>query len=456
LDRLEQEFAAFGANPDAQFAVMLLDIDRFKLINDSLGHSAGDQLLVAMAGRLVQGLRTGDSNAGSTCRDLAARFSGDGFAVLLCDLSDPAEAVQVAQRILAELRESFGLSEREIFCTVSIGIAPCASAYRSAADMVRDADTAMNTAKSKGRSRCGIFDDTMRTRVMERLQLENDLRHAVQNHELSLNYQPKVRLADRRICGFEALARWRHPQRGWIPPTEFIPAAEETGLIHELDMWVLLQACSQMKRWHTAYPCDPPLAISVNLSPSQFAQPDLVEQIAAVLKETGLEPPSLQLEITEGVLKDDHEFARDILERLKLLGVGLKIDDFGTGYSSLACLAQLPFDTLKIDRSFTLQLEGGDCNAKIVRSILDMAHTLGMEVVAEGVEDNQQIARLISMGCEFGQGFFFSKPVSAEDADLLVAAMMETPVAAHPLLLATVLPAQTQDPVDRPQDFGCK
>ncbi|MGA2737790.1 MAG: EAL domain-containing protein [Bryobacteraceae bacterium] len=445
MDRLEQEFAAYGANPEAQFAVMLLDIDRFKLINDSLGHSAGDELLVAMAGRLVRGVRAGDSNAGSTCRDLAARFSGDGFAVLLCDLSGPAAAVQVAQRILAELRESFGLSDREIFCTVSIGIAPCASAYPCTADMVRDADTAMNTAKSKGRSRCEVFNQTMRAHVVERLQLENDLRRAVENHELSLSYQAKVRLTDRRICGFEALARWRHPQRGWIPPTEFIPVAEETGLIHELDMWILRQACAQMKHWHATYPCEPPLAISVNLSPRQFAQPRLIEQIADVLRETGLEPSALRLEITEGVLLDDHEAARDILSRLKLLGVGLKIDDFGTGYSSLAYLARLPFDTLKIDRSFTVQLQGGDCNSEIVKSILDMAHTLGMEVVAEGVEDNDQIARLISMGCEFGQGFFFSRPVSADDADVLLAAMMDTPEAAHPLLLATLPPAQTQD-----------
>jgi len=427
MERLEQEFASYRANPAAQFAVMFLDIDRFKLINNSLGHVAGDQLLVAMAGRLVRGVRTGDSRAQPASRDLPARLGGDEFAVLLCDLPDPAEALRVAQRILMELREPFGLGDRGIFCTVSLGIAPCGEAYQSAEEMVRDADTAMYTAKSKGRSRCEVFDETMRTRVVERLQMENDLRRAVENRELSVNYQPKVRLADRRICGFEALARWRHPQRGWIPPTEFIPVAEETGLIHDLDMWILRESCSQMKRWHTQYPCDPPLAISVNLSPSQFAQPHLVEQIADVLQETGIEPSSLRLEITETVLMDDHEIARDVLTQLKRLGVGLKIDDFGTGYSSLAYLAQLPFDTMKIDRSFTLQLQGGDCNAEIVRSILDMAHSLGMQVVAEGVEQNDQITRLISMGCEFGQGFFFSKPVSAQDAERLLAAPMEPP-----------------------------
>jgi diguanylate cyclase (GGDEF)-like protein/PAS domain S-box-containing protein len=435
MDRLEQEFTTYRANPAAQFAVMFLDIDRFKLINDSLGHLAGDQLLIAMAERMVRGVRTGNSRARPASRDLPARLGGDEFAVLLCDLADPAEALHVAQRILMELREPFGLGDRGIFCTVSIGIAPCGPAYGSAADMVRDADTAMYTAKSKGRSRCEVFDESMRARVVERLQIENDLRHAVENQELSVHYQPKVRLADRRICGFEALARWRHPERGWIPPLEFIPVAEETGLIHDLDMWILRQACTQMQAWHATYPSDPLLAISVNLSPCQFTQPQLVEQIADVLRETGLEPSSLRLEITESVLMDDHEIAHDVLTRLKLLGVGLKIDDFGTGYSSLAYLAQLPFDTLKIDRSFTVQLEGGDCNSEIVKSILDMAHTLGMQVVAEGVEENEQITHLISMGCEFGQGFFFSRPVPPEDAERMVAELthLVVPVPTFPV-----------------------
>jgi diguanylate cyclase (GGDEF)-like protein/PAS domain S-box-containing protein len=445
VDRLEQEFDRYRADPGAQFAVMFLDIDRFKLINDSLGHLAGDQLLAAMAKRLVRGVRMGDPEARSASRDLPARLGGDEFAVLLCDLSGPAEALQVAQRILTELREPFALGERGIFCTVSIGIAPCGPAYQCAADMVRDADTAMYTAKGKGRSRCEVFDETMRTRVVERLRLENDLRSAIGNHELCVHYQPKVRLADRRICGFEALARWRHPQRGWIQPTEFIPVAEETGLIHELDMWILREACTQMRQWHKQFVCDPPLAVSVNLSPSQFAQPNLVEQIADVLKETGIEPSSLRLEITESVLMDDHEIARDVLARLKLLGVGLKIDDFGTGYSSLAYLAQLPFDTMKIDRSFTMQLQGGDCNSTIVHTILDMAHTLGMQVVAEGVEQNEQITHLISMGCEFGQGFFFSKAVPWQDAERLLAAMMAPPDVAHALVCPASLLAQTQD-----------
>lgn len=436
MDRLEEELTRYRANPSLHFAVMFLDIDRFKLINDSLGHLAGDQLLVAMAERLIRGIRSGASLLRPTSRDLPTRLGGDEFAVLLCDLCDPAEALRVAERILAELTAPFGLAGRGIFCTVSIGIAPCGPAYQSASEMVRDADTAIYTAKSKGRSRCEVFDQTMRVRVLERLQMENDLRAAIENQELTVHFQSKVRLADRRICGFEALARWRHPQRGWIPPCDFIPVAEEIGLIHALDMWILRQACLQMKRWHAAYPCDPPLAISVNLSSSQFAEPLLVEQIAGVLQETGLEPASLRLEITESVLMDDKKIACDMLHRLKLLGVGLKIDDFGTGYSNLSYLAQLPFDTLKIDRSFTLQLWGGDCNSEIVQSIMDMAHTLGMQVIAEGVEQKEQITRLLSMGCEFGQGFYFSKPLAAPDAERLLDAMMASDKA-HVLPLAS-------------------
>lgn len=433
MDRLEQEFAAYRANPAAQLAVIFLDIDRFELINDSLGHLAGDQLLVAMSERLVRGVRWGSSPSRQSSRDLVARLGGDEFAVLLCGLTDPAEALHVAQRILMELREPFGLGDRGIFCTVSIGIAPCAPAYQAAAEIVRDADTAMYTAKNKGRSRCEVFDPAMHARAVERLQLENDLRRAVSNHEIFVHYQPKVRLTDRRICGFEALARWNHPQRGPIPPAEFIPVAEETGLIHDLDMWVLRQACSQMKKWHTEFPCDPPLAVSANLSPRQFSQPDLVGQIAAVLRETGLEPSCLRLEVTEGAVLEDTPAALDILTRLKLLGVGLKIDDFGTGYSSLAYLAQLPFDTLKIDRSFILQLGGGDANSDIVKAVLQMAHTLGMEVVAEGVERSDQITRLLSMGCEFGQGFFFSQPVGERAAGQLVAATAERDAMRPPL-----------------------
>ncbi len=446
MDRLEEEFVHFRGEPAAQFAVMFLDIDRFKLINDSLGHAAGDQLLVAMSERLIRGVRSGDPLKSRTSRDLAARLGGDEFAVLLCDLSDPTDAVQAAQRILMELREPFGVGDHGIFCSVSIGIAPCNAAYQAVGDMVRDADTAMYTAKGKGRSRCEVFDETMRARVVERLQMENDLRRAIENHEFSVNYQPKVRLTDRRVCGFEALARWRHPVRGWIPPIEFIPVAEESGLIHELDMLILREACTQMARWQVEYPCDPPLAISVNLSPRQFVQKDLVEQVAGVLKETSLHPSSLRLEVTEGVLLDDRELASNVLARLKTLGIGLKIDDFGTGYSSLAYLTQLPFDTLKIDRSFTVQLTGGDCNAEIVKSILDMAHTLGMEVIAEGVEQSDQIDSLMSMGCEYGQGFYFSRPVPAVDAARLLSDMsspsgVAPPPLPPPLRERGVLPA---------------
>ncbi|HUO28954.1 MAG TPA: EAL domain-containing protein [Bryobacteraceae bacterium] len=425
-ERLEEEFGAFRADPASKFGVLFLDIDRFKLINDSLGRLAGDQLLLAMAERLLRSVR-GSASSRSSSRDLTARIGGDEFAAILCGLTDQAQALQVAQRILEGLREPFGLNDCGVFCTVSIGIAPCGPQYHTAAEIVRDAEAAMYAAKNKGRSRCELFDKGMRTRLTERTRLEHDLRAAIHDEQLAVHYQPKVRLRDGRICGFEALARWNHPLLGPIPPTEFIPLAEEIDVIHPLDMWVLRQACAQMQQWHAAFPSDPPLAISVNLSPRQFAQRGLVEQIAGVLRETGLEPPSLHLEITEGVLMDDQPLALDILTRLKALGVRLKIDDFGTGYSSLAYLAQLPFDTLKIDRSFTEQLFGGDCNSQIVKALLDMAHSLGMDVIAEGVEQSEQITHLISLGCEFGQGFFFSKAVGAQEAERLLAANLGAP-----------------------------
>ena len=423
MDRLEQETAGYQARAGAPFAVLLLDADRFKLVNDSLGYRAGDQLLVALAERLHRGVRSIESPVRPAPRDLVARLGGDEFAVLLSDLHDPAEAARVAQRILLELRQPFSLAERSVTCTVSIGIAASGLRQQPAADLVRDAETAMYTAKNNGRCRAEVFNPAMRARVVARMEIESDLRHALENRELSVYYQPKVRLADRRICGFEALARWRHPVRGFIPPVEFIPVAEETGMIHGLDMWVLGMACRQMKQWHTQYPCDPPLAISVNLSPRQFGQPDLAAQIGAVLAETGLEPSSLRLEITEGVLMGDPKEAIEIVTRLKRLGIGLKIDDFGTGYSSLSYLAQFPFDTLKIDRSFTMQLTAADPCAEIVRSILEMAHALGMQVIAEGVEQGEQATRLLSLGCEFGQGFYFSKPVPADDAGRMIATM---------------------------------
>ena len=301
--------------------------------------------------------------------------------------------------------------------------------------MIRDADTAMYSAKALGPSHTEFFNDDMRARVLQRMEIESDLRHAVQKGEISVYYQAKVRLIDDRICGFEALARWNHPKQGLIPPAEFIPIAEDMGVIHELGMSVLRQACEQMRRWQLAYPTVPLMEVSVNLSPLQFQQPDLVEQITHVINESGIAPSTLQLEITESVLMDDRLGAIDMLTRLKEAGIGLKIDDFGTGYSSLSRLTNLPFDCLKIDRSFVVQLSGRESNLEFVGSILSMARALGLDVVAEGVEEDAQVSALKALGCGYAQGYFFGRPVASPEAETLIAHQVaaENPVAPAPL-----------------------
>jgi predicted signal transduction protein with EAL and GGDEF domain len=351
---------------------------------------------------------------------LVARLSGDEFAIVLTGLVNAAEARTVAGRITKQFEDPFEMTGRTTSCTVSIGIAVCNASYRTIAEIIRDADTAMYSAKALGRSRCEFFNDGMRARVLERMALETDLRRALEQGEVQAYYQAKVRLSDEKICGFEALARWKHPIHGLVPPAKFIPIAEDMGLIHRLGMSILRQACSQIRRWQIEYPSIPLLAISVNLSPLQFREEDLVEQIEQVVRETGIPPSTLQLEVTESVLMDDDARALKVLKRLKDGGFGLKIDDFGTGYSSLSRLTNLPFDTLKIDRSFVLQLSGGEVNLEFVESILAMARALGMDVVAEGVEESAQADALKKLGCEFAQGYFYGKPVTSEDAQRLI------------------------------------
>jgi diguanylate cyclase (GGDEF)-like protein/PAS domain S-box-containing protein len=421
-DSLEQVFGRYKQDPTALFAALFLDLDRFQLINDSMGHGAGDDLLRAVAERLSRSVRSDSTSVRPVPRDLVARLGGDEFAVLLTGISGEEEAVGIARRVIEAFSEPFRIGDKVAYCTVSIGIAPCAPRYREISEVLRDADTAMYSAKSGGRSRCEVFDEAMRQRVLHRVEMENELRQAIKEGNISVFYQAKVRLSDETVGGFEALARWNHPVHGFIPPSEFIPVAEETGLIHELGMLVLREACRQMKKWQMEYPCTPPLEVSVNLSPLQFRQPDLVEEVAAVLKETGLDPACLQLEVTESLVVDNRATTTSALHQLKELKVGLKIDDFGTGYSSLSRLSQLPFDSLKIDRSFTVQLGGPQCNVEIVSTILTMARSLGMDVVAEGVEQREQANMLKSMGCEFAQGYYFARPVSSQDAEQMVAA----------------------------------
>jgi diguanylate cyclase (GGDEF)-like protein len=413
LDRLEDtiQHAIHNGSHD-QFAVLFLDLDRFKLINDSLGHAAGDELLLAIARRLKVSVR-GSESAERIGHAITARLGGDEFAVLLTGLDDMSEVRHVADRILASLSSPFQIGGRQIFATVSIGIAPGSSA-NSPEDLLRNADTAMYHAKAKGKARAELFDEGMRDRAKARLEVETDLRKAIPDGQLRVFYQPQVSLFDGRVTGYEALVRWQHPERGLLAPSEFLPVAEETDLIAPLGQFVLREACRQMAHWHTTYTVDPSLSISVNVSFRQLSDGDFVEEVATVLRETGLRPGSLKLELTESCIMSNTDSAIDILRRLKAMGIGLEIDDFGTGYSSLSYLSRLPFDTVKIDRSFVKELQSSEESTEIVKTILDLARSLHMTVVAEGVETPGQVEALATLGCDYGQGYFFSPPASSD------------------------------------------
>jgi len=407
VDRLKQALARTRRLGPHQFAVLFLDLDRFKVINDSLGHIVGDQLLVGIARRLEACLRPGDT---------VARLGGDEFTILLEDVTDIGEAIRVAERVEKEISSPFNLRGHEVFTTVSVGIAPSSIGYESPDEILRDADTAMYRAKSLGKARHEVFDKTMHARAVSLLQLENDLRRAVERQEFTLFYQPIVSLETGAVCGVEALIRWQHPEHGMIMPSAFIPVAEETGLIVQMGQWGLREACRQMREWHVAFPSEPAFQVSVNLSSKQFSQPDLIDQITRALGDTGLDPSGLRLEITESVVMENLESATEMLKQLRDLGVEASIDDFGTGYSSLSYLHRFPISTLKIDRSFVSGMSNQSENVEIIRSIIMLARNLGMTVVAEGVETEEQLAQLRELGCKHAQGFFFARPVRAEAA----------------------------------------
>ena len=428
LDRLQRAITQARRHSDFRFAVLFIDIDEFKVFNDSLGHVAGDALLIQIAQRLTVCLRGADTvsrpRLGDTPEILSgestlARPGGDEFTVLIEELHDPSDTIRVAERIQQRLAVPFDLNGQEIVLTVSIGIAFSSSAGAEAQDVLGDAEIAMYRAKSTGKGRCEVFDHAMHAGAIKRLQLETELRKAIELNQLRVYYQPIVSLHNGQIVGFEALSRWQRPER-LVMPGEFIEVADETGLILPINRQLLYDACRQLRAWQALFPSDPPLTLNVNITPKQFAQPELASQIGKTLRETGLDPRCLNLEITETIAMADAKRSAVVLSELKALGVSLDIDDFGTGYSSLSRLQGFPVDTLKIDRAFISRIDTDLATLEIVRVIVMLAHGLRLKVVAEGVETQVQLDLLKDIGCELAQGYFYSKPVAPETIEQLL------------------------------------
>ena len=409
-DRLEQALARADRQLQS-LAILVLDLDNFKLVNDSLGHEQGDALLLSVAERLRTCLRGGDT---------AARLGGDEFTLLLEEVAGLDGAIHVAERLAEVLRAPLVLGGHDIVPTVSIGIALSAPRHSRPESLLRDAELAMYRAKADGKDRFAVFDRAMHAHAAERLSIEGDLRRALDRGELRVQYQPIVALPDGEIVEFEALVRWHHPERGSVAPAEFIPVAEETGLIVPIGQLVLEQACRQAKDWHQRWPMEPPLVMSVNLSARQFQHPGLVDDIRDALEAAGLDAAYLKLELTESMVMQDVQAATQTLRRLKALGIQLAIDDFGTGYSSLGYLKRFPIDTLKVDRSFVDGLEQDPRNRAIVRSVLALARNLGLTVTAEGVETVAQLRILEKLQCDRGQGYLFARPQTAAEVDELL------------------------------------
>jgi diguanylate cyclase (GGDEF)-like protein/PAS domain S-box-containing protein len=396
---------------DYNYAVLFLDLDTFKDVNDSLGHMFGDELLVNVGRMLQNRMRATDT---------VARFGGDEFVILLDDIREKDNVTQISDWILATLSQPFTLSDHQVYISASIGIVMGEQGYQRPEEVLRDADIAMYHAKSNGKARYEMFEPSMRTRVLDRLELANDLRHAVENEELRLHYQVIFSLITGKVTSVEALVRWQHPERGLLYPGDFIPLAEETGLIIPIDRWVLREACQQLCEWQQETPSFSTLTVSVNLSGRDLSQPDLSEYVESTLKETGLDPRNLSLEITETFIVENKDITINVCNKLRELGIHIQIDDFGSGYSSLSYLSQFPINALKIDQSFIRNMGNGTNDTTIVQAIVMLSRRMGVNVIAEGVETVKQFNTLKELGCEYGQGYFVSRPLISEETKALM------------------------------------
>ena len=420
VDLLDRAIKRSQRRQDCTFALLILGLDRFKAVNHSLGPVTADRLLVAIARRLQSSLRATDAVTHQPACTLA-RLGGDEFTVLLEDITDASDAMRVAERLQSALRLAFDVEGHQVFMSAAVGITVSTTGYARTEDVLQDAAIALHRAKADGDALCELFDPALRERAVARLTLETDLRNAIDRREFAVLYQSIISLDTGRISGFEALARWRHPTRGLLTPAEFIPLAEDTGMIRQIGRLVLIESCRQMGAWVKRFGKDAPQAMCVNVSGRQLADAGLASEIEAILEGTGLEASRLKLEITESAFISDVGAAEATLKRLQSIGVEWSLDDFGTGYSSLSYLHRLQADTVKVDRSFVSRIGAGDNGLEMVRAIVALARNLGIDVVAEGVETVHQLSQLQALGCESVQGFYFSKPVDIAAADSLIA-----------------------------------
>ena len=415
MERIDFAIQHAKRNPDYRFALLFIDLDRFKIINDSLGHLVGDRLLIAIAKLLPEGLRDSDT---------VARLGGDEFVILLDDIHDITDATRVGDRLKYRLSLPFTLGEQTIFTGASIGIALSSTGYQNSSQILRDADIAMYRAKEKGKARYEVFDQDMDIQTLKTIEIERNLRLALKNQELTLYYQPIISLANNTLAGFEALIRWQQPEKGFISPGDFIPIAEDTGLIIPIGDWILTEACQQLAIWQKQYAAKTEVAnlkISVNVACQQLQEPEFIAKLDRLLLKTGLNPSCLRLEITERVLVDSSKNTQNTISEIKKRKIKLSIDDFGTGYSSLSYLRRLPIDNLKIDRSFINGINSNPESFEIVKTIVTLAHTLRMDAIAEGVETIEQLKQLQALNCEYAQGYLFAKPLPAKAIESMLA-----------------------------------